>query len=475
MVTKASGRPTPTQDWFAAPGRLGHSARVDRLAWTARALLAAALVSGCGKTGAGKQAHDRPTSTAGLAGQASGGAATAGQAMGGAGNGANMAGSTSASGTPASAGNGGQSTAGAAGTGSAGSAGAAGAPPMKACTRDANCAELQVCEGGFCRCPSYSRDFCDSDQTCTSFEYDANHCGGCHACAETETCNDGVCGESTQPLTTFPDCGDLLLQPATPSLYVLDTAKGTLFRVAFDATDAPTPVATGLTNVNAFALSADAAYVATKSGVQRVTLASGAISTVTQTTGPVKGVAVAGGRLFYSVGYDLLSIDASAQAAEGSVLATGMNGGSPNAVVISGDFVLFNADGSFNIEGVELGPGRHFKLSSSQNGMFLGHRSLLTDGQYVYWEHDGFMNRSLFASNDTGPRGVGFCGGNASAIAFTPQATYCGDKQGQIAENRFGASTARGIARNLGKVTSLVVEDHELYIAHGCQLSSLQL
>ena len=398
----------------------------------------------------------------------------AGQSAGAVGNATSSGGTMSASGTPAVAGVGGQGTAGTAGANEAGTAGSSGAPP-KACTRDANCAESQSCEGGFCRCSSSSPDWCESDQTCTSFEYDAEHCGGCQACAETETCNDGVCGASTQLLTSFPDCGDLLLQPAAPSLYVLDTGKGALFRVAFGATDTPTPVAAGLKDVNAFALSADAAYVATKSGLQRVTLANGAVSSVTQTNGPVRGVAEAGGKLYYSVGYDLLSIDASAEAGEGSVLATGMNGGQPNAVVVSGDYVLFNADGSFNIEGIELGPKRHFRLSGSQNGMFLGHRSLLTDGQYVYWEHDGFMNRSLFAGSDTGQRGAGFCGGNASAIAFAPQGTYCGDKQGRIAENRFGANTARAFSRNLGKVTSLVVEDHELYIAHACNLSRVPI
>ena len=65
--------------------------------------------------------------------------------------------------------------------------------------------------------------------------------------------------------------------------------------------------------------------------------------------------------------------------------------------------------------------------------------------------------------------------GNASAIAFAPQGTYCGDKQGRIAENRFGANTARAFSRNLGKVTSLVVEDHELYIAHACNLSRVPI
>lgn len=346
---------------------------------------------------------------------------------------------------------------------------------MKACMGDGDCAESQLCEDRSCRCPSSSPDWCESDQICTTFEYDADHCGGCQACAETETCNDGVCGEGTRQLMTFPNCGELLLQPASPSLYVLDAGTGSLFRVAFGATGAPAPVATGLAGVKAFALSADAAYVATNAGVQRVALANGAIGTVTQSSSPVSGVAVAGDKLYYTVGNDLLTIDASAQAGQSSVLATGMNGGLPNAVAISGDFVLFNADGSFNVEGVELTPNRHFIVSASQTGMFLGHRSLLTDGQYVYWEHDGFLNRSQFAGNDAGRRGLDFCPGVASALAFTPQAAYCGDQQGRIAENRYGSTTARTIARNLGKVTSLIVEDHQLYIAHACKLSSLQL
>lgn len=404
------------------------------LEWTTWALLVAILVSACGKTGADSPSHGDPTGTAGSDGEQASGGATAGQSIGGAGDSTSTAGTPGASGAPPSAGDGGQSAAGA-GNGAAGMAGSAGAP-MKTCADDADCAESQFA---------------------------------------TETCNDGVCGEGTRELTTFPNCGDLLLQPAAPSLYVLDAGAGTLFRVAFGATDAPTPVATGLTNVKAFALSDDAAYVATKAGVQRLVLANGAVSTVTESSGPVEGIATAGGKLYYTVGSHLLTIDASAQAGQGSVLATGMNSGLPNSVVVSGDFVLFNADGSFNIEGVELGPKRHFKLSASQTGMLLGHRSILTDGQYVYWEHDGFLNRNQFAGNDTGQRGLGFCSGVASAIAFTPQATYCGDEQGRIAENRFGASTPRSIARNLGKVTSLVVEDHKLYLAHACKLSSLQL
>ena len=347
-------------------------------------------------------------------------------------------------------------------------------PALLACATDDDCPEAQRCDGKVCGCPTYSPDWCEADATCTTFKHDPQHCGGCQACGETEACNEGVCSPALSELASFPGCQQLLLQPALPWVYVLDDGSGKLWRLALGAADAPTLIASGLGTLNAFTVAGDTAYVANDSGIARVALSGGAVSTVAQASGPVHGVAEAGGKLFFSSGSEVRSIDANAEGGNGALVATAMNGGLPNGVVVSGDYVLFNADASFNLEAVQLGPKNHFKLSGPLLGMQLGHRSLQTDGKYVYSSHDGFLERNAFGGADTRLQNIGDCLSQTTAFAITPQAIYCATT-GIIAKRLFGDDQSRLLARNLGPVTSMVVDATNLYVAYACKLAKLPL
>lgn len=287
-------------------------------------------------------------------------------------------------------------------------------------------------------------------------------------CPDAQSCERGVCGPGLLELATFPDCSKLLLESAAPSGYVLDAATGTLWSFPLGAVGEPLVIATGLSNANAFTLAGDVAYVATDSGIRRVEVPGGAVSAVSQGEGPVHGVAEADGKLYYSSGSELRTIDASAQSGTGQVLATAMNGGLPSAVVVTGGYAVFNADASFNIESVQLDSQMHVKLAASRTGMLFGHRSLLSDGQYVHWQNDGFLHRTP-VSDAQGEQHTGFCVYTASAIAFTPQAVYCASAS-IIEKSVMGMDQAELIASDVPNVTSMIVDPTYLYFANGCQL-----
>jgi hypothetical protein len=78
-----------------------------------------------------------------------------------------------------------------------------------ACTT--KCAAGEACQNGSCGCPSFTEQYCASEQTCTDTYSNDQHCGGCdQACPAGTHCSFGNCAcESGKTLCEDSKCYDL--------------------------------------------------------------------------------------------------------------------------------------------------------------------------------------------------------------------------------------------------------------------------
>jgi hypothetical protein len=251
-------------------------------------------------------------------------------------------------------------------------------------------------------------------------------------------------------------------------LYVLNGMAGTLGAVALPAGGAPASVATGLTGASAFALDAMNAYVVTGMSVTRVKLSDGTKSVVIQETGPIYDVALdTKGNLFYTQAKEVRMVLASATLGTGTKVAEGIDDGEPQGVAISGDTVLYASASAFNVESDPVAGEMHVKIGASQGSLFFGHRSVQADGTNVYWANGG-VQAAAFAGADHTGKSVGTpVEGNVTAYAInaTSKTAYFASETGNFEKSAFTAETPTWVARGLGKVSSIVLDDASVYLA----------
>jgi hypothetical protein len=374
-------------------------------------------------------------------------------------------------GTPAQGGSG---TAGAAAGSSAGgmsggstggesNAGTAGAGGGNGCIGN----QIKDMATGMCACPTYAPNFCTDVMKCVSQAKDPTHCGDCDTkCPATSACSESKCTTEPMSLGEVAGCGSLKLQQADGKLYLLSTMTGALQSMPIPAGAAPTSVATGLTMGSAFALDATNAYVATGMTLQRVKLSDGTKQTVVTETTPIFDVAVAGGKLYYAVGKDVKSVDATATAGTGTSVAVGIDEGEPQGVAVSGDYVLYGSAQAFNVEADPIAPGEgHLKLGASQGGLIFGHRSIQADAMYAYWAVNGTVQRAPFTGADHAQKTAGTGLGNITAYAINATTAYFGSDTGDLEKAAFGAEKSIWMARGLGKLSSIVLDATSVYAA----------
>lgn len=347
--------------------------------------------------------------------------------------------------------------------GSAGGASSAGTGGLNASGCIGN--QIKDMATGMCGCPAYAPNFCTDVMKCISQAKDPTHCGDCDTkCPATSACSESMCTTEPVSLGEVAGCGQLKLQQAGGKLYMLSTMTGALDSMPIPAGAAPTSVATGLTMGSAFAVDAMNAYVVTGMTLQRVKLSDGTKATVVTETTPIFDVAVAGGKLYYAVGKDVKSVDATATAGTGTSVALGIDEGEPQGVAVSGDFVLYGSAQAFNVEADPIAPGEgHLKLGASQGGLIFGHRSIQADAMYVYWAVNGTVQRAPFIGADHAQKTAGTGLGNITAYALNATTVYFASDTGDLEKAAFGAEKATWMARALGKVSSIVLDETSLY------------
>lgn len=364
----------------------------------------------------------------------------------------------------------GGSAAGAPGGGSAqsGASGSAGAMTTAGAGGTNGCIGNMVNDMGVCKCPTYAPDFCPDVMKCSNQTKDPDHCGGCDTkCAATSACSAGMCTMEPTSIGEVAGCGELKLQQGGGKLYLLSTTTGTLKSMPIPAGGAAADVASGLTMASAFALDATYAYVAAGTSLLRVKLSDGTKNTVVTETKQIYDVAVAGDTLYYASGTDVKSVAATANAGTGTSVAVGVDNGEPQGVAVSGDFVLYGSSVAFNVEADPIAPGPgHLKLGASQGGMMFGHRSVQADADYVYWAISNTVQRAPFTGDMHSQKTAGQALNNVTAYAINATTVYLASDMGDLEKAAFGAEKSTWMARGLDKVTSLVLDDANVYLAN---------
>ncbi len=370
---------------------------------------------------------------------------------------AGTGGSTAGSTTGGMGGGGGSDTGGTAGSGGTGGS---------LCATD--CKALgQICDmaSASCMCPGYNPDHCPAANLCTDFIDDTEHCGNCDtACTAVQACSAGACtADPVEVYTTAAGCGSLKLLIVGTTIYIMNVGAGTISSVPAAGGAATADIVTGLTAPVAFAVDANNFYVASGMTIDRFPLAGGAAEPVVTEATEIWDVTVdTGGMLYYPVGTDIKSIDATEDAGTGTVVATAVDAGTPQSVAVDGDLVFWGASTAFNVEVDSITTDAPVKLGASQGSLIFGHQSLQTDGTNVYWANGGQMARRAY-DGVTGQETVGGTRENGSITAFAVTAMdgyWAAD--GNIEKGQVGGD-AVWLARGQGVVGGMVVDASSVF------------
>ena len=289
-------------------------------------------------------------------------------------------------------------------------------------------------------------------------------------------CASGKCTPDLSAVSEIAGCGMLELVMAPGTLYALSTKKAALYAIATPAGGAPTAVATGLKGGVAFAVDATNAYVATGKSVTQVNLASGAKTVLVTELNPVFDVAVAAGKIYYATGQAIKQADA-ATPGTGTSVATSIDEGEPRGVAIAENRVVYVSNQSYNVESDPIVGDMHLKIGASQAGLIFGHRSVQTDGNSVYWVNGG-LQAAQVSGPDLSARTVASPIDGSPIIAFAIDATtktsYLATMDGRLEKSEFdlGSDEAIWVARALPAVSSVVLDDNNVYLASQCQIFS---
>ena len=357
--------------------------------------------------------------------------------------------------------------------GGAGDDGSAGAPDSCSICFDGDCQPAPIGAGGVgqCACPSYAPDFCASSNVCTKLAEDAAHCGACATrCGVTEACDAGKCTPAPRLLARLPGCGVVRLLLQSGKLYALDQAAGELVRIALPG-GSRVRIAQGLSAPSAFALDATTAYVVTGKSIARVSLSDGATSVAVKEAAGIYDVAVRDGKLYYGVGKpddmpggDVKSVAASAINGAGVPIAKVADLGVPKGVAVSGDYVFYATDEASEVQADLLVGVGHVKVAPSQGALMFGHRSVQTDGQNVLWMSVNVQRRAP-SSTEQIDNTVAWSRTLATAFAFNATTVYVASDAGDLEKAAFGVQPSQRLARNLGRIDSIVLDDVNVYFS----------
>jgi len=325
---------------------------------------------------------------------------------------------------------------------------------------------------GQCTCPAYAPDLCASSSVCTKLADDPAHCGACDTqCGATEACSAGKCTSAPSLLAQLSGCGVVRLLLQSGKLYALDQAAGQLENIALPG-GARRRIAKGLGAPSAFALDATNAYIVTDKSIARVSLADGVTSVVVIEAADIYDVAVHDGKLYYGVGKpddmpggDVKSVAASAINGAGVSVAAVGDQGVPKGVAVSGDYVFYATDGAADVQADLLVGAGHVKIAPSQGALVFGHRSVQSDGQNVLWISFNVQRRAPSSIDQIDNTVAWSRTSSATAFAFNATTVYLASESGDLEKAPFAVEPAQWLARNLGRVDSIVLDDVNVYFS----------
>ena len=402
--------------------------------------------------------------------------------------------------TPPTGGAGGAS-AGTAGTAGASAGTSPGGGSGMACTATADCKGTGfVCKTGMCACTADIPDICGTGDTgaCVNKKTDPDHCGVCETkCDAGATCVDSKCTPKPVELTKGAGCGAMQLaiqganiywtEPMTGKVRSMPVAGGAAVDVAM-AQVGPSQIAADAMGVYWIV---DGAGPGT-SKVMKQALPLAAVAPDVLATAPaadkILGVAVHGGKLYYTLAHDVHQI-ATDKTGTDIIVGTAVNydpppkiEGVPHGVGANDTMVAWTDVGDRNgVEGDDImvesatpltDMSGYVELAQSVGGL---KAVMAVDAMFAYWlDGSRFVRNKLNATAPVpdpaimeSPKGVDF-----SAFAINATNVYASNVDGLILRHSLvpaaeGADPveAAAVARDQTAPTSVVVDGTKVYWA----------
>jgi hypothetical protein len=397
---------------------------------------AAAGAGGAGRSGAAGQGSGGAAGGSGGSAAAAGG--SAGTSAGGAGVGA--AGASGHGGATAGTGGG----MGLGGPCATGSFGCDGAQPLQ-CNAQTHLFEKsgQACGGlqpdctmtGGCTCAGMT---CSS--TCVHTDSDVHHCGSCTKDCMFGTCQGGVC----QPEKIGNACTSLAVDATAVFCLSNFTVRRTLigYQQALFS-DAGMGVSKLTVDGSGTLYYMHGVYVSTYN-VMRVPTIGGTPTMMTTAQGPVLGMTVKDGVLYWTeagstfvmppVPSQVVKVAANAQAQTATVIATGLSGAAD--IAVDGSYVYWtNSVGVQRVSRDVTGPTDPTIIKDTTSAAGSTAKSVLFDGKFVPYFVDGPASATLYKISDT------------PSLTNAPVMTYPNVVSGGLASdgvNAYFASTTDG-------------------------------
>jgi hypothetical protein len=312
---------------------------------------------------------------------------------------------------------------------------------------------------------------------------DPDHCGSCdNACGPRNACVGGTCTPDLLTVAEIPNCGTLALQInpgnyAPQIIYALATKSGILYKLEVpnvgDATIAA--LSPGLTGSSSFDLSWDVLVTAGNSVIRVDPLTGEKIVVATDTT-PISDTTINAGEgsVLYATNTGIKLVELGASGA-GTLLVASEDGAEPRALASWLNMLFYTTSGTNNVQAVNLPSTAPVVIATAQKGLLFGHNSLQSDGTNLYWVNGSLQMAPL--ENELHPVStIAHAIDNSPIIAYAvdsvvPGIAYIATQDGSFEKAHFDSKDAAvWIARALPHVTSVVMNDTNVYLASACTI-----
>lgn len=347
---------------------------------------------------------------------------------------------------------------------------------------------------GMAVCTVYAPDRCPESpgadkQLCVSLQTDAANCGACGtACEAQAICTSGKCGAPPQELTKASQCGDVRLALLGSQLFWTEQQSGRVRALPVNG-GAVTEVASNQLAPGRIAVDNQGVYwVATGDGssgsskVMKAALPLGDAPSALKTapgTDPIIGVAVDAGKLYYGLVHDIHAI--STDPTDPTDVVVGVSfvttndvrtpDGVPEGLTVHAGRVYWVISDVGSVESDDLLPGPDGTPRVGHSGQ-MWPNDLGFAGDYVYYA--AFF--SLYAAQTNLPAvAVASSDDDANLASFAVSGTtgYFADVGGHLwrhdlalpAAPDFQPTPSAALARDQGKITSVVLDDTHVYWA----------
>jgi hypothetical protein len=290
----------------------------------------------------------------------------------------------------------------------------------------------------------------------------------------------GMCVDSPRLFETLKGCSKIQLLQQESGVYALSTGTTQLLRVAPRSkrrviADQLREAVT-MAPPTAFTANAKRAFVAVGASIVRVALDTGDKTTLATVAENIADLYVTADTVYFISGNQLMSVGATALGEPPTLITTAGAQGLPKSVAYTFGYLIWASDLAYQLEAQKPWNGEQFTLAPSQGGLLLGPGALQVDNSYVYWVNFNLVRTALNGPPDPPFSSETVATPNNDVVAFAVHKSpgdveygaYVASSQGElgkVSSLQPDSLVPTPLARDLGSVTSLAVDDTYVFAA----------